>query len=432
MKFSPYLLLPTFFLASLAPARSGIPLNPPVPEGFGVNIHFTTPRPGEMKEIAATGVHWVRMDFSWGATERVKGVYDFSAYDGLLAALSPYHIRPIWILDYGNKLYDRGLPPHSSAARQAFAQWAAAAAHHFRGRGVVWEMYNEPNNITFWKPKPNVFEYIPLALATGEAMREADPNVTIIGPATALIDLRYIAACVQAGLLNFWSGVSVHPYRQLDPETVARGLFAVRWMIARYEPKGKHIPVIVSEWGYSSTWKYDHMDEQTQARMLAREWLTEVMNQVPIGVWYEWSDDSPDPHNSDAHFGLVRFPYRAGGDPVYEPKPAYIAARTLSHALDGYRFVRRLSIVDARDYVLLFTRGGQARLAAWTTSAPHTIVIAGASGRFRVTGFEGARLPAVRAHHRSLRLKLSPDPIYLAPQKPGGLAGTVKGGGRQR
>jgi len=40
-------------------------------------------------------------------------------------------------------------------------RWAVAAAHHFRNRGVLWEMYNEPN-IGFWKPKPNVDDYIAL------------------------------------------------------------------------------------------------------------------------------------------------------------------------------------------------------------------------------------------------------------------------------
>ena len=60
---------------------------PAVPDGFGVNIHFTDPRPGEMKMIAEAGVRWVRMDLKWDATEREPGRYDFSEYDRLMAAL---------------------------------------------------------------------------------------------------------------------------------------------------------------------------------------------------------------------------------------------------------------------------------------------------------------------------------------------------------
>jgi len=54
-----------------------------VPEGLGVNIHFTDPKPGEMDMLSQGGFRWVRMDFAWDATERERGRYDFSAYDRL-------------------------------------------------------------------------------------------------------------------------------------------------------------------------------------------------------------------------------------------------------------------------------------------------------------------------------------------------------------
>jgi len=425
-----FALLLTSFITLLAAsprlAQGQIPLDPAIPDGLGVNIHFTSPQPGEMQELAAAGFHWVRMDLDWSATERVKGRYDFSAYDRLLAALAPYRIRPILILDYANKFYDQGIAPHTDAGRAAFARWAAAAALHFHGRGVVWEMYNEPNYARFWRPAPNVEDYILLALATGEAIQEADPGATIIGPACALIDLRFLAACFQVGLLNYWAGVSVHPYRQRDPETVLPELRAVRFLIARYAPPGKKIPVIPSEWGYSSTWRYDHMDAQTQARMLAREWLFEAASEVPLTIWYDWQDDGADPRDPEVHFGLVRFPYRGGAQPVFAPKPAYLAAKTLSHALAGTRFTRRLAVGGPGDYVLLFTRGNEARLAAWTTSStPHAVLISRARGRFRVTGFEGARLRKLRARRKGLRLKISADPVYVEPEKATGLARVV-------
>ncbi len=47
--------------------------------GLGVNIHFTDPRPDEIKMIADAGFRWVRMDFVWETTEKTRGRYDFSA-----------------------------------------------------------------------------------------------------------------------------------------------------------------------------------------------------------------------------------------------------------------------------------------------------------------------------------------------------------------
>src|SRR4051812_6834142 len=172
-----------------SPVGAALP-TPTLPDGLGVNIHFTDPRPGEMKMLAAGGVTWVRMDFAWAGAEREKGKYDFAAYDRLLAALDEYKIRAVFILDYGNELYDKQ-SPHTDEARAAMAKWAVAAVTHFKGRGVIWEMWNEPNIDIFWKPKPNADEYAKLALSVGKAIHDAAPDEVHVGPATSLIDMKF-------------------------------------------------------------------------------------------------------------------------------------------------------------------------------------------------------------------------------------------------
>ena len=113
-----------------------------VPDGLGVNIHFTDARPGELEMLAAGGFHWVRMDFSWGGTEKRPGEYDFSAYDRLQASLEAHKLRALFILDYGNRLYEPDSSVATEAGRQAFGRWAAAAAVHFQGQGILWEIWN--------------------------------------------------------------------------------------------------------------------------------------------------------------------------------------------------------------------------------------------------------------------------------------------------
>lgn len=413
-----------FVLLSLAPGLwgQGIPLNPSIPESMGVNIHFTNPRPGEMRELAAAGFRWVRMDFNWAEIEREKGHYDFSAYDQLMAALKPYHIRPIFILDYGNKFYDDGLSPYDEAGRQAFANWVTASVEHFQGQGIVWEMYNEPNG-EFWSPKESAPDYVKLALKVGETMRETAPGETYIGPAGAVVDLWFLAYCFQSGLLNYWSAVSIHPYRQRIPETVIQPYAAVDWLIHKYEPQGKGVPVIAGEWGYPSTPNWFNMSDEGQAKMLAREFLVNISEQVPISIWYDWHDDGTDPKDSNLHYGVVHNAYRPGQNMVYAPKPAYFAAQTLAHFFSGYRFRKRLAVGGADDFALLFTQGDNARLAVWTTSAtPHAILIPGARGKFRVIGFEGTPAGVLRAHRSSLKITLSSSPQYLAPLNPHGLS----------
>jgi hypothetical protein len=178
---------------------------PDIPEGFGVNIDFTDPPPGEIKMLSEGGFRWVRMDLKWDLTETENGRYDFSPYDRLLAALQPYNIHPLFILDYGNPLYDNGAPPRNEATRKAFARWAVAAAKHFSGRGALWEVYNEPNHSMFWPPQPKVEEYIELGKAVGRAFREQVPGEKLIGPATSEIDFDFLESCFKAGLLEYWS-----------------------------------------------------------------------------------------------------------------------------------------------------------------------------------------------------------------------------------
>ncbi|MCX5685644.1 MAG: hypothetical protein NT049_18455, partial [Planctomycetota bacterium] len=414
-------VLPAFLAAVLCgtSARAAVPPSPAVPEGLGVNIHFTDPKPGEMKMLAEGGFGIVRMDFGWNGTEREAGKYDFSAYERLLAALQMHGIKALFILDYSNKLYDGGLSPCSDEGRKAFAKWSAAAAVHFKGRGILWEMYNEPN-IQFWNPKPKVEDYILLAMEVGKALRAAAPDEAYIGPATSELDFTFLEACFKAGLLEYWSAVSVHPYRQKPPETAAEDYAKLRRMIDQYAPKGKYIPIYSGEWGYSCAWK--NFDDERQGKYLPRQWLTNLASDVPVSIWYDWHDDGKDPKEAEHHFGTVANAYFSGRDPVYDAKPSYKAARTLVAELKGFSFSKRLVVGADDDYVLLFAKGDEVRLAAWTTAKePHTVTIPASPGRFKVTGHTGEAFAAVAADKEGLKVALTDAPQYLAPEIPNDL-----------
>ncbi len=393
--------------------------------GLGVNIHFTDPRPGEIKMIAGAGFRWIRMDFKWDATERERGRYDFSSYDRLLGSLDQHNIHALLILDYANPQYDHGAPPRTEGTRRAFADWAAAAARHFAGRPVIWEVYNEPNNKMFWKPQPDVNEYVALALAVGRAFRAAAPNEKLIGPATGM-DFPFLEACFKGGLLDYWTAVSVHPYRESDPESAANDYCRLRKMIDRYRTRSgsdginrttlasshDQIPIISGEWGYSSVWR--GMSEEKQGAMLAREMLTNLANNISISIWYDWRDDGIDPNEPEHHFGMVRAASQGGRDQVFEPKPAYLAAKTLSGFLDGYAYQHRVSVGSDSDYVLIFTKGEELRIAAWTTSTgTHRVVVPIKEGNFRITKHTGESAGSISSGPQGLELTVSTAPIYL-------------------
>ncbi|MCL2625042.1 MAG: hypothetical protein FWD31_15380, partial [Planctomycetaceae bacterium] len=398
-----------------------------IPDGLGYNIHFTDARPGELEMLAESGATIVRMDFFWAGTEREKGVYDFSAFERLTDSLEKHKIRPLYILDYSNRHYDNNLSPYTAEGRAAFAKWAAAAAVHFKDRGILWEMYNEPN-ISFWKPEPKPDDYILLALEVGRALREAAPNELYIGPATSEIDFDFLEKCFKAGLLEYWDAVSVHPYRQRAPETVVSEYAKLRWMIDKYASdccaggtKGKHIPILSAEWGYSSVW--GGYNDEIQGKMLPRQWLINLACDVPISIWYDWHDDGRDPQEPEHHFGTTNFQYYRDRTPVYDPKPSYIAAKTFTETFKGFKYSKRLfggnpEEMSDNSYVFLFAKEDDVRLAVWTTEKePQTITIP-CPGTFKAISYLGEELPDIFAEDHGLTLTVTDGPIYLIPKKP--------------
>lgn len=383
-------------------------------DGLGVNIHFTEAKQGELEMLKAAGFRWVRMDFDWISTEPSPGRYDFRAYDRLVAGLEKQGLKAIFILDYVHPAYDNAQSPHTPEGRRAMARWAGEAARHFAEKPVVWEMYNEPNITPFWRPNVNAGDYLKLALEVGRAVREADPNAVYVGPATSGIDFPFLETCFKGGLLNLWDAVTVHPYRQQDPESVIPDYRRLRSLIERYAPRGKRIPILSGEWGYSSVWR--GMDSEKQAVMLTRQWLTNLSQDVAISIWYDWRDDGPDPREPEHHFGTVEHPYREGLSPVYAPKPAYRAASALARLLESARHAMRLSLSIEEHHAHLFVAGDKPRLACWTVSgAPAKIRIPASPGTFQVFSHLGERLPDARADKKGLEIVLKREPVYLIP-----------------
>jgi hypothetical protein len=380
-------------------AAAQINLNPTVADSFGLCIHFTDPKPGEMKMLTDTGARWIRIEIPWDRTETSKGQYDFSAYDRLMANLQQFNMHALFILfSYGNKLYDNGQSPYTDSGRQAFAQWAVALVQHFQGRGVIWEMWNEPED-GFWKPKGNVDDYIKLALAVGQALRKAAPAEIYVGPDPSSFVYSFLEPCFKAGLLNYWSAVTIHGYRQAFPETITADYRSLRSLIAKYAPAGKQIPIINSEWGYAINWGFVG-SEENQAGLFVRTLLTDLAAGIPLTFWYQWYGDPT---------ALTKGLY-----PVLDPRPSYFAARNMTSVLNGYRFDRQLP-ANAGDWLLQFRNGSKTIVAAWTVGNSHPVTVP-ANGRFRVIGTAGQALPDAASSGRGVPITLTQAPQYLVPQ----------------
>jgi len=359
---------PTVVSAEAVPAP--IPNTLPervIPEQFGLAIHFTRALPGELGLLAATGVRWVRMDMFWNTVEQEQGRYTFGEYDALVAAMAQRGIRIVFILDYGNPNYDYGFAPHSPEARTAFTRFAAAAARRYQGKGIIWEIWNEPNLDHFWAPQADVQRYGTLLLQTAAAIRRADPTAFIVAPGTSGFDWPFLTALGDMGAFTTLDAVTVHPYGLEIPELAGPRYVELAKLLHRYSPAWK-IPVLSGEWGYSSV--RGGISEEQQAQNLTRQWLVNLLYDVNLSIWYDWRDDGVDAAEIEQNFGTVHHDL--------SPKPTYRAARTLLTTLEGYHFLRRIPLESQHensnaDYVLLFAKEDLAAMAVWTISETHTI-----------------------------------------------------------
>lgn len=394
-----------------------------LPAGVGVNIHFTRGHEKDLDMIAAAGFKFVRMDFGWGGIERVKGEYDWSAYDELTNNLEKRGLKALYILDYSNPLYEKtvttknpitGREQRDTASPQqpesvaAFAHWAAAAAKRYRGRPIIWEIWNEPN-ITFWKPKPDVEQYNALALATCKAVREADPDATIVGPATSEVPMEFLERFFKSGVLAFLDAVSVHPYRNYSkqPETALEDYAKLRSLIERYAPtpEKRAMPILSGEWGYASHTK--GVSLETQAAYAARQQLINLSAGIPISIWYDWKNDGPDPAEREHNFGTVT--------QDLAPKPAYLAIQTLTRELDGYRIDRRLKTASNNDYIFLCANAaGAQKLAAWTLASSNDVSLYATESiqPVRVVGSDGKAF-TVPNGEKGFVVPLGAAPVYV-------------------
>jgi hypothetical protein len=275
--------------------------------GVGVRPEEVT----ELPEIAAAGFTAVRTDLTWSAVERDRGRYDFGSYDALLDGARRFGLTVVLILDYGHPLYDDGQAPRSDEARAAFARFAGAAAGRYRGRGVIWEIWNEPNLPGFWTPTPNADDYVKLVRVVAPAIKAADPDATVAGLSLGgcVWDRAFVREAFAAGLLAHLDAVSIHAYPAATPED-ARAFHAELIDLMRFHAPGRTLPILCTELGIVTHDEVRHCDFMTR--------MVQAWNGLglPLTIWYRWRDDE------EGHYGFL--------DAAGHRKRAYYAVRDLT------------------------------------------------------------------------------------------------------
>ncbi len=338
--------------------------------GLGIQVHDLSE--ATLDVCAGAGFGFVRTDLFWSDVESQRHVLDWSRWDPFVAGLMARALRPLFILGFNNPdvyggRWMEGVTTYIEI--QAFTTFAAAAATRYRDAHPIWEIWNEPNRANFWEPRENPAEYMALARATAEAIRRAQPDAAIIGPALGhkvgeqVLDLVFLQDCLDDGIAGLVDAVSIHPY--VDPEVVAPDYDNVRAMVDA-AAGNRMLPVMSTEWGFATN---KFVSDDLQADVLVRMFLINLSLGIPLSIAYVAVDRTEDyVPEEERTYGIAR------GD--HTPKAAYHSLREMNKRLRGFHFSEALPTAPG-DVALAFEGAAGRWIATWTAGEPHEAEVAG-------------------------------------------------------
>ncbi|HEY8019949.1 MAG TPA: NBR1-Ig-like domain-containing protein, partial [Thermoanaerobaculia bacterium] len=153
---------------------------------YGVDIHSPTGAELtlDLDRVQAAGIGWVHVAVIWPYVEGQQGVFDWSAYDEIVAAAQARHLGILATILY-TPAWATAAPTWIGVPDQgAWANFCRAAAARYKGSIRYWGLWNEPNLAEFWEGSRQ--QYIDVILKAGaDAIHAGNPDAQVGGPALA-------------------------------------------------------------------------------------------------------------------------------------------------------------------------------------------------------------------------------------------------------
>ena len=334
---------------------------------LGAQSHATwsSVSPAEMRReldmLASAGGKVVRTDISWSSLESEgKGRYSpwvVERFDAFLAHAEARGIEviatlwstPCWAStapaeakqgctgSWWNREVDRYEPTSPEHFADA-AEWVAGRWGHRLAALEVWNEPNEPDHRFLIAPD-NGRSYAALLRAAYPRIKQAAPNLPVLGGAMAFSDEEWVERLYELGAGDSFDGLSLHPYNEWrDPDdpwkpqwrkyTFLTGVPAIHELLRRHGDG--HKSLWLTEFGFSSCGDGDRwcVSEQQQAEYVADSLrIVRGWDFVAAAVVYNLRNKGSDPTDREHQFGLLHRDFT--------PKPAYAAfAEALSEPPD--------------------------------------------------------------------------------------------------
>ncbi len=318
---------------------------------YGVTAHLERRRPPyyptlQDVERAAqlmqdAGIQAVRMDFNWDMLNPNRGEWKFEDYDNVVRIVRAHDIEFLGIVDYSSwwassaqnakDWRERLFSPPSND--YDFARYTYEVVNHFKNDVRVWQLWNEPNTETFWKPKPDPARYVSLLQEAYLAAKYADPNAVVLfagmssngieGNDNTGLASNFIENAYKAGARGYFDAMAIHPYMLPNGgiETLRAKIAATRAVMNRYGDET--IPLWLTEMGVPSDapwWSTAPLQSEEDVANWLRLVYTELWDLTPTIFWYQLQDREIG-NDPEGHFGILRADF--------SPKRAYEVLKRL-------------------------------------------------------------------------------------------------------
>ncbi len=308
---------------------------------FGVASHPLWSNRGEadvereLDAMAAAGVRWNRFDVGWVSFEPRKGEFSswwFARLDRVVKACLDRGIEPQFVIistpGWANDNRGWTYPPARPSDISGFVR---ALAFRYRGRVRYFEVWNEPDVATYWRPSPDATAYVQMLKAAHAAAKEANPESVIISGGLLGNDLDFVQRMYDAGAKGYFDLLGLHlypghsgPYQPHDPYNIVNarwnfyGIPGLRAKLESNGDAGKNIWISEFGWQTSLAGQWP-VSEATQALYIGQSYdrIFEDFPYVEAACVYDIRNDGTNLRNPEQNLGLLRW--------NLAPKPSYYA-----------------------------------------------------------------------------------------------------------
>lgn len=297
-----------------------------------------------MRDVVGT----LRTPAYWFQLEPRTGEYQLGALDEVVGAAARRGLRVLPFV-YGSPAWlraDPARPPHTTArGRAAWARLMRVLVGRYGPGGAFWQgraarlpirrwqIWNEPNFVLFWRPRPSVAGYVRLLRVAARAIRSEDPGARVVAAGVApvtqgMAPVGFLKRMYRRGARAAFDVAALHPYAT-RVRYVATYVRRARRAMARAGDGAK--PLRITELGVASDGlrrsPYDKGPEG-QAVYLFDAYRTLLDRRVRWQIdgvdWFSLRDTAGDDRYCVfcQHSGLF--------DAAGSPKPAWRALRAVS------------------------------------------------------------------------------------------------------